>query len=246
MYGMKRVLGISFARAHSKGLPGKNLRPLLGKPLIVHTIEAALRSRYLDGCVFSTDSPHIAQVAAASGAWVPFLRPASLGRDGTPALAVIKHAVRWLRHHEGARYDAVVTLQPTTPTRTPTQVDEAIALFFEEDADVVLGVVPVEHSPYWMFTIAEGHLQPLLEPDGDITTRQSLPPVYRPTGSIYVNRFEHFASSDTPDSVPLWELGERVLPLVLDDPLAGIDIDTEADFVTLESLMSGAASARSA
>lgn len=238
MYGVNRVLGISFARAHSKGLPGKNLRPLLGKPLIVHTIEAALRSRYLDRCLFSTDCPHIAQVAAASGASVPFLRPAHLAQDGTPALATMKHAARWLVQHEGARYDAVVALQPTTPTRTPMQIDEAISLFFEEDADCVLGVVEVEHSPYWMFRIAEGELQPLMEPEGDITSRQSLPPVYRPTGSIYVNPFEHFVSPDFPDNVPLWELGSRVVPLVLDDPLAGIDIDTEADFATLESLMS--------
>lgn len=246
MYGVNRVLGISFARAHSKGLPGKNLRPLLGKPLIVHTIEAALRSRYIDRCVFSTDSPHIAQVAAASGASVPFLRPAHLARDGTPALAAIKHGVRWLADHEGDYYDAVVTLQPTTPTRTPEQIDEAIALLFEEDADCVLGVVPVEHSPYWMFRISAGELQPLMEPEGDITSRQSLPPVYRPTGSIYVNRAEQFVSTGYPDNVPLWELGSRVVPLVLDDPLAGIDIDTEADFVTLESLMSVQASARSA
>ncbi len=246
MYGVNRVLGVGFARANSKGLPGKNLRPLLGKPLIVHTIEAALRSRYLDRCVFSTDSPHIAQVAATSGASVPFLRPAHLARDDTPALAAIKHAVRWLADHEGDHYDAVVTLQPTTPTRTPMQIDEAVSLFFDEEADCVLGVVRVEHSPYWMFRIVEGELQRLMEPEGDITSRHSLPTVYRPTGSIYVNRFEHFVSPDFPDDVPLWELGRRVLPLVLDDPLAGIDIDTEADFVALESLMSSRTSVRSA
>ncbi len=246
MYGVNRVLGISFARAHSKGLPGKNLRPLLGKPLIVHTIEAALRSRYLDRCVFSTDSPHIAQIAAASGASVPFLRPAHLAEDDTPALAVIKHAVRWLADHEGARYDAVVTLQPTTPTRTPDQIDEAVSLLFDEDADVVLGVVRAEHSPYWMFRIVQGELQPLMEPEGDITSRQALPPVYRPTGSIYVNRPEPLLSRQTPDNVPLWELGAKVVPLALEDPLAGIDIDTEADFATLESLMSSQPSVRTA
>jgi CMP-N,N'-diacetyllegionaminic acid synthase len=246
MYGVNKVLGVSFARANSKGLPGKNLRPLFGKPLVVHTIEAAMASRYLDRCVMSTDSPRMAEVAAASGASVPFLRPAHLAGDSSPALAAIKHAVQWLAEHEGARYDAVVSLQPTTPTRTPGQIDEAIALFFDEDADAVLGVVPAEHSPYWMFRIVDGRLEPLMDAEAGLTSRQSLPPVYRSTGSIYVNRAEDLLSPDTPDNVPLWELGTRVVPLVLDDPLAGIDIDTEAEFATLELLMANEMRVRSA
>jgi N-acylneuraminate cytidylyltransferase len=121
--------------------------------------------------------------------------------------------------------------------RTPEQIDAAIRLLFDEGADVVLGVTPAEHSPYWMFTIDDGRLRPLIEVHGDITSRHLLPPVYRATGSIYVNRAEHFLGPEPPAPVPLWELGERVLPLVIEDPLCRVDLDTEVDFVVLETLL---------
>jgi len=237
MYDGHRVIAITCARGGSKAVPGKNLRPLLGKPLIAHSIEAACGSRYLDGRVVSTDSPQIAAVAERYGAWVPFLRPPELAQDHTPQLAVLRHAVRWLVERAPEPFDAVVTLQPTTPMRTAEQIDAAIALFFREDADCVLGVTTVEHSPYWMFTVRDDHLQPLLDSAGDITQRQALPSVYRATGSIYVNRPEHFLSPAPPKVVPLWELGEKVVPLVIEDPLGRIDLDTELDFAMLEALL---------
>jgi len=240
MYDGHRVISITCARGGSKAVPGKNLRPLLGKPLIAHSIEAALGSRYLDERVVSTDSPQIAAVAERYGAWVPFLRPAELAQDRTPQLAAVRHAVRWLVEHTLEPFDAVVTLQPTTPMRTAEQIDAAIALFFREDADCVLGVTTAEHSPYWMFTVRDDHLQPLLDGARDVTHRQALPPVYRATGSIYVNRPEQFLSPEPPKLVPLWELAEKVVPLVIDDPLCRIDLDTELDFALLEALLTEA------
>ncbi len=237
MFDGHRVVSITCARGNSKGVPGKNLRPLMGKPLIAHTIEAALGSRYLDERLVSTDSPEIASVAEHCGAWVPFLRPSELAQDDTPQIAVLRHTVEWLLEHTSQRLDAVVTLQPTTPMRTAEQIDAAVGLFFRENADCVLGVTAVEHSPYWMFTISSHQLQPLLVTPGDITHRQALPSVYRATGSIYVNRSEHFLSPGLPQVVPLWELGKRVVPLVIDDPLCRLDLDTELDFRLLEALL---------
>jgi CMP-N,N'-diacetyllegionaminic acid synthase len=237
VYDGHRIVSITCARAGSKGVPGKNLRPLLGKPLIAHTIEAAQASRYLDERMVSTDCPEIAAVAEQWGAWVPFLRPAKLAQDATPQIAVIRHVVTWLIEWGADGFDAIVTLQPTTPMRTSEQIDAAIELFFREQADCVLGVAPAEHSPYWMFTVRDRRLHPLINSGEVRTARQSLPPVYRATGSVYVNRTHHLLRPGPTSAVPLWELGDRVVPLVIEDPLAGFDLDTELDFVVLEALL---------
>src|SRR5690349_8046730 len=122
---MSDVLAVIPARGGSKSIPRKNLAALAGKPLIVWTIEAASASQCLTRVVVSTDDPEITAVAAAAGAEVPFVRPAELAQDETPAIEPILHAVDWLDQHEGYRPDFVMILQPTSPLRQAEDIDAA-------------------------------------------------------------------------------------------------------------------------
>src|SRR5437868_14236669 len=123
-----RVLGVITARGGSKGLPGKNLRPLAGTPLIAHTIDTALAAAAFDRLILSTDDETIAAAARSRGCDVPFMRPAELARDETPHLPVLQHAVRWLAEHDRYSPDAVMILQPTSPLRRAQDIRESIAL----------------------------------------------------------------------------------------------------------------------
>ena len=102
---MAKILGVITARGGSRGLPGKNIKPLLGKPLIVYIIEAAQKSGVLDRIILSTDDPKIAEVAKEYGCEAPFMRPAELAQDDTAHLAVLQHAVRWLKENENYQPD---------------------------------------------------------------------------------------------------------------------------------------------
>src|SRR5499427_7572207 len=112
-----KILGVVTARGGSKGLPGKNLRPLAGKPLIAHTIDTARDSRAFDRVILTTADDAIAQAGRRGGCEVPFMRPPDLARDETPHLPVLQHAVQWLRERERYEPDAVMILQPTSPLR---------------------------------------------------------------------------------------------------------------------------------
>lgn len=141
MYNGKKILALVPARAGSKGLPGKNVRLLLNKPLIAWSIEAGLRSKYVDRVIASTDGEDIASVAGEYGADVPFLRPAELALDSSPSIDFILHTLDWLQLHKDI-YEYLVLLEPTSPLRDSEDVDLAIeALLNQGDrADSILGV----------------------------------------------------------------------------------------------------------
>ena len=120
------VVAIIAARGGSKGLPGKNIRPLAGKPLIAYSVEAAKASPYVDRVIVTTDSPEIAEVARKFGAEVPFMRPPELAQDLTPTEPVLAHAEEWLEREEGYRVDIVVFLQPTDIFRKRAMIDETV------------------------------------------------------------------------------------------------------------------------
>jgi len=182
---MPRVIATICARGGSKALPGKNLRPLAGKPLIVHTIEHALACRGIDGVFVSTDDEQIAEVAQRAGAQVPYLRPAELATDEAPKLPAIEHLVAHLER-SGMSVDTVVDLQPTSPLRRPEDIEAALALL--DDADLVVSVTEPSHNPYYTLAEAdaEGRLQ-LSKPAG-FARRQDAPAVWGLNGSIYVWR----------------------------------------------------------
>ena len=147
---MVKYLSIIPARGGSKGIPNKNIVNIAGKPLIQYTIEAALNSKSLHSLIISTDDKKIAEVGKNCGVEIPFMRPAKLARDDTPAIDVVLHALDWLKENDSYEPDAVVLLQPTSPLRTEKHIDEAIQLFVEENADTVVSIVEVPHnfSPY--------------------------------------------------------------------------------------------------
>src|SRR5688572_5610508 len=139
------VLGVIPARGGSKGIPGKNLAPVAGRPLLAYTADAARGSRRLSHVVVSTDDAAIADAARALGLEVPFMRPADLASDEALMQPVLQHAVREMAAG-GFSADAVVLLQPTSPLRRATHIDAAIELLESSGADTVVTVVEVPHQ----------------------------------------------------------------------------------------------------
>jgi CMP-N,N'-diacetyllegionaminic acid synthase len=185
-----RVLGLIPARGGSKGVPGKNIRSLGGKPLLQWTAEAALASRTLSKVVLSTEDDAIASVGRNCGLAVPFRRPIELAGDDTPTLDVIQHALHAL-DELGDRFDAVCLLQPTSPFRKASEIDACVDLFVASDADAVLSVrpVPPEYNPHWVyFRLPDGSLRLSTGESQPLPRRQLLPPAFHRDGSLYVTR----------------------------------------------------------
>jgi CMP-N,N'-diacetyllegionaminic acid synthase len=183
------VVGIIPARGGSKGIPHKNIALVAGKPLIAWTIDAARTSAHVNRLVVSTEDKEIARVAKENGAEVPFMRPHTLAEDNTPGTAPILHAIKWLEQNEGYTPDLIMCLQPTSPLRSAGDIDAAIELAQQKQADAVVSVMPVDHHPAWMRCVdAEGRLTDFTEQDLSIASRQDLPPVYALNGAIYLGR----------------------------------------------------------
>ena len=227
----KRIVGIVPARGGSKSIPRKNVKLLGGIPLIAYSIEAGLRSKYLDRVIVSTDDPEIAAVAREWGAEVPFMRPAELAGDLATDLPVFEHALRWLEE-EGYRCDAVVQLRPTSPFRPPACVDEAVEVLLSGNADSVRGITPSGQNPYKMWRIEDGMMQPLL--DSEFAEpynmpRQELPDTFWQTGHVEVIR-----------TATILEMGSmtgyRIAPYVL-DPAYAIDLDNELQWKFAEYVL---------
>jgi len=189
---MGAILAIIPARGGSKGVPGKNLRPVGGIPLVCHALRAAIGARRLTACLVSTDDERIAQVCRDAGGWVPFLRPADLASDSAPTWAALQHAVLWYEAETKTAVDAVVTLQPTTPLREAGDVDQAIETYLaaQPDVDSLISVCDAaEHHPLTLYYGEEGvRLRTFVEGANPNTRRQEFPPVYWRNGAIYVTR----------------------------------------------------------
>ena len=214
-------LAIIPARGGSKGIPGKNIVPLLGKPLIAYTIEAARKASSIGRVLVSTDNPEIAAVASQSGAEVPFLRPPELARDETPTLPVLQQVLTQLKSSEDYAPEIIVLLQPTSPLRPAAEIDKAIALLKQTGADSVVSLCAAEHSPYWMNRLEGDRVLPFLQNVPDYSRRQNLPPVYRFNGAVYVTRRRILMEQNR-------LLGEDTRGIVMDAE-SSVDIDTPLD-----------------
>ncbi|OGG48327.1 hypothetical protein A3D66_03025 [Candidatus Kaiserbacteria bacterium RIFCSPHIGHO2_02_FULL_50_9] len=229
----KKILGIITARGGSKGIPGKNVKPLLGKPLIAYTIEAAKKSGVFDRLILSTDDEEIARVAREYGCEVPFMRPSELAQDTTPHLPVVQHAVEWLREHEKYSPDYLLILQPTSPLRQAFHIKEAVELMLKEEPDSVLSVAPIpEHfsSKKAMILQTDGRLTLL---GGSpvwkrVSRRQDLGKEYRSAGMIYLCKTELIFDKESPNL-----FGERTLPYVVEEKYLA-DIDHPEDWEAAE------------
>ncbi|MCF2490266.1 cytidylyltransferase domain-containing protein [Dyadobacter sp. CY347] len=183
----KTILAIIPARKGSKGVPGKNMKLLGGKPLIQYTIESALASKLLTTIVVSSDCD---ETIAFSKEWqveAPFVRPAELAADHTPSLEVVKHAVQFYEERK-TRFDYICLLQPTSPFRSEDLIDNAIQHLIETDADSLISIreIPEKHHPLWAFSITDNFLQRVVQDKDLPTRRQDLPDSFSRDGKIYL------------------------------------------------------------
>ena len=215
------------ARGGSRGVPGKNIRPLLGKPLIVYTIEQALACRRIDAVFVSTDDEAIAAVARKAGANVPFLRPAALATAEAPKLPVIRHLVEAVEA-QGTRAERIVDLDPTSPLRDLADIDACLALL-DDETDVVITGYEAEKNPYFNMVEmgGDGGVRLVKKPAQGVHTRQSAPRVYAMNASIYV---WHRRTLDK----GLWDGLARLHVMPRE---RSVDIDSEFDFRLVELLM---------
>lgn len=199
MISEKSVLGLIPARGGSKGIPRKNIRVAGGKPLIAWTIEEALKSKYIDRLVLSSEDSEIMEVAASYGCDVPFRRPMELASDEAPGIAPVLHAIEQI-----ANYYYVVLLQPTSPLRSVRDIDGCLERCESRRAPACVSVVKCEQHPYLMFSADNNFvLQPLVPEAKNFYRRQDYPDFFLLNGAVYVaqtewlRRSRSFLSSET-------------------------------------------------
>ena len=184
MYKNKRIVCIIPARGGSKGLPGKNIKMFLGKPLIAHTIEQAKKSGLIDRIIVSTDDKKIADISKKYGAEIPFIRPKYLSQDKSSTIKVLLHAIEWIEK-EGYSFDILVLLHATAPQRSIKDINNSIKLIFNKNVSNVFSVTESHRNPYFnMVEVSQGRAR--LVKRGSFASRQQVPKVYDMNASIYV------------------------------------------------------------
>ena len=222
MIGTRKVLALIPARGGSKGLPGKNILPVGGRPLLAWSVDAARAARSVDRVVLSSDDDAIMAAARACGCEVPFVRPAALASDNATTIDVVMHALDALPD-----YDVIVLLQPTSPLRTAADIDAACERLASSGAPACVSVSPVDQNPYWMYHLGEDqYLVPVVETPPSVARRQDLPAVYALNGAVYVADIAWLRQSRT---FVTRETVAHVMPAE-----RSIDIDTIADFEAFE------------
>jgi len=186
MYKNNIILCVIPARGGSKGLPGKNVRKILGKPLISYSIEQANESRYIDRIIVSTDDKEISEIAKQSGGEILFSRPDELASDESGIIDVLLHAIEWMEKKEGYSFDILVLLHATTPLRCVEDIDNSIEMLVNKKADNVFSVTEAHKNPYFnMIEINKDGTAKLVK-KGNFVTRQAAPLVYDMNASVYV------------------------------------------------------------
>ena len=185
MYNGNKILCIIPARSGSKGIPGKNIKPLCGKPLIAYSIEQALGTDLIDRTIVSTDDEKIAEISRSFGAGTPFIRPASLATDEASTLDVLLHTIEWCKNNENLLYDVILLLHANTPLRDIADIQKCIEILVNQNADNVFSVAPTNNNPYFNMIEVKEEGRVELSKKGNFSTRQSAPTVYGMNSSIY-------------------------------------------------------------
>jgi len=224
------MIAIIPARGGSKGLPGKNIRLLNGKPLIAYTIEAALKSKNISRVIVTTDSNEIADIAKQFGAEVPFLRPSFLAEDNSTAIDVYLHAFRFVKEKYSLKENKFVVLLPTTPLRDSEDIDSAMELFYKEKCDTLISVKEAEIPPGWYLIKNIKNRLENADLDGNLTmsNRQCSSKYYVPNGAIYILDYEILEEKRT-------YYTKNTIPYVMSAEKS-VDIDNILDFEFAEFL----------
>lgn len=223
-----QIVAIIPARGGSKGIQRKNMRLLAGKPLILWTIEPALKSKYIAKIVVSTEDEEIADLSITYRAEV-IKRPVELAGDNSATIDVVKHVIEALKEKENYIPEIIVLLQPTSPLRTTEDIDNTIELFEDNDCESVISVCEVKKPLYWNFKIEGGYLEPIFGVQYFKMRRQDIEKTYVPNGAIYISK---------PRTLYKYKsfYCKRTIPYVM--PLErSIDIDEEIDFKLAEFLL---------
>lgn len=230
MIGDKRVLVLITARGGSKGVPGKNIRPLCGKPLIHWTIEAAKHSAYVDRVLVSTDAEEIRQAALVAGAEAPFLRPASLATDLAKQEDAILHAMEWCEAN-GQLYDYLMVLVPTTPLRDTAEINATIEMLAgHATARAVFTVRECDHSPLQANQLPpDGCMDDFVPEALKLMNRQELPTYYQLSGSVCLSEWDWFRAQKS-------FLTSHTYAFIT-TARKGLDIDSMANFLLAEVYM---------
>jgi CMP-N,N'-diacetyllegionaminic acid synthase len=226
-----KTLFIILARGGSKGLPGKNIRNLLGKPLIAHSIELGLSSVYCTDLIVSTDDARIAEIAKEFGAQVPFIRPAELANDNAKSAEAIIHAIEY-QEKKGKSYENILLLEPTSPLKDTSDIDHAIEVFNTQEkalSCVSITLTESAHPTFLFHKDGQGNLKSYQKTE-NVTRRQDLNELYYPQGSFYLAKTKVYLEKKT-FYIDNFTLGIEM------PKWKSFEIDTLEDFIIVESIM---------
>jgi CMP-N,N'-diacetyllegionaminic acid synthase len=231
MYQYKTFLAIIPARAGSKRLPRKNSLNLNGKPLIAWSIEAGLKSKYIDEVMVTTDDDEIIEIAKIFKANVPFKRPNVLASDHATRSEVIRHTIEFYEQELNKKFDYVVFLQPTSPLRNAKHIDESIEYMFVKKCDAIVSVCEVDHPIHWSGVLPEDKSMSKFLDNAAVQSRsQDLEKYYRLNGAIYICNVQKFLEEDCvflKENIFAFEMSQE----------KSVDIDTALDFKVSKILM---------
>lgn len=225
-----KTIAFIFARGGSKGLPGKNIKLLDGKPLIAYSIEVAKTTPGVETVIVSTDDAVIAEVASAHGAEVPFIRPAELAGDLSPEWMAWRHAVQWVQTHKG-HFDIFVSIPPTSPFRAVEDIQACIeTLKSDPYADMVITVAEANRSPYFNMVVQDsnGYVDLVIQPTNNVFRRQDVPEVFDITTVAYASRPEFIMTAE--------RIFSGKVKSVTVPKERSLDIDTPFDFMIAEAI----------
>lgn len=226
----KSILAIIPARGGSKGIPGKNIRKFAGKPLLVHSVEAALNCPLVTRTVVSTDDGNIAEISRAHGAQV-IKRPAELAADTSLVIDAIKYTVH-KAEEEGEGVDIVILLEPTSPFRRMEDIEKCLQILLEEKADSVATFTPSHVSPNRLWRVADDLVEPYIKGAVPWLPRQKQPAAFELTGQIYALTKKILFEKEDAIALLLGRTAAVITPRE-----TALDIDTELDFIIAEKVM---------
>lgn len=226
-----KIIAIIPARGGSKGVPHKNIKPLLGKPLVLWTVEQAQKSRLIDTLFVSTDDTEIARLCKKCGVEIPFLRPEEFARDDSPTLDAITHTLSSFEK-AGKKFDIIVLLEPTSPLRKSRDIDNAISSFLNHspdyDALVSVGEIHLE-NPYAVKKIDNNCVKKIPIGDDVFYQRQQMPKCYFPYGVIYISKIESLKKTGT-------FYQDKTMPYII-ERWQNYEIDDTYDFLCVEAIL---------